>query len=40
MDKFSADGKFQWHKVWLVPLAVVLVCTIILLVLFRNPATG
>ena len=38
MDRFSVDGKFQWQKVWLVPLAVVLVCTLVLLVMFRNPA--
>ncbi len=36
MDKFSRDGKFLWPKIWMVPLVVMLVSTIVLAVLFKG----
>jgi MFS family permease len=37
MDCFSAEGKFQWRKVWLVPGAITLAGVIALAALFRDP---
>ncbi len=36
MDKFSRDGKFLWPKIWMVPLVVMLVSTLVLAVLFKG----
>ena len=30
MDRFSVEGKFQWQKIWAVPLVIVLAGTIVL----------
>ena len=35
MDKFSVDGRFQWRKIWLVPMVVVLVGIVLLATLFN-----
>ncbi len=37
MDLFKKDEKFQWRKVWAVPCAIMLVCTLILAVAFHEP---
>jgi nucleoside transporter len=34
MDRFSADGQFQWQKIWTVPLVIMAVCTLVLATLF------
>jgi MFS family permease len=34
MDRFSAEGKFQWGRIFPVPLAVMAVCVLALLILF------
>jgi len=36
MDRFSAEGKFQWRKIWAVPLAITLVGTIVLAAVFQG----
>lgn len=36
MDRFSADGKFQWQKIWAVPLVIMLAGTIVLAVVFKG----
>jgi len=36
MDHFSADGKFQWPKIWAVPLAIMLAGTVVLATVFRG----
>lgn len=36
MDGFSADGKFQWRKIWAVPLVITLVGTIVLATVFQG----
>jgi len=36
MDKFSVAGKFQWKKIWMVPLAIVAIGTIVLAVAFHD----
>ncbi len=35
MDAFSADGKFQWRKIWLVPMGIMAAGTIVLATLFQ-----
>jgi len=35
MDKFSVEGKFQWRKIWTVPLVVVLLGTIVMGTVFK-----
>jgi MFS family permease len=37
MDCFSAEGKFQWRKIWLVPCVIVLAGAIALVALFHDP---
>ncbi|MFH1924673.1 MAG: MFS transporter [Planctomycetota bacterium] len=39
MDQFSADGKFLWRKIWLVPGLIMLAGVIILATMFTNPPT-
>jgi len=36
MDRFSADGKFQWQKIWAVPLVIMLAGTIVLATVFKG----
>lgn len=36
MDKFSSEGKFQWPKIWTVPLVVVLLGVIALATVFQG----
>lgn len=36
MDQFSAEGKFQWRKIWAVPFAITLAATIVLALLFQG----
>ncbi len=38
MDRFKADGKFQWRRVWTVPGAIMLACLVVLVAAFW-PAT-
>ena len=41
MDKFSVDGRFQWRKIWLVPMIVVLIGIVLLATLFNyTPPAG
>jgi MFS family permease len=40
MDHFSADGKFQWRKIWAVPLAITLVTAIVLATAFKGDIKG
>ena len=35
MDKFSVDGRFQWRKIWLVPMIIVLIGIVLLATLFH-----
>jgi nucleoside transporter len=35
MDKFSADSRFQWRKIWTVPLAITLAGVLVLATVFR-----
>ena len=37
MEKNSVDGKFQWSKIWAVPLGITVVGAIVLAVLFKVP---
>jgi MFS family permease len=37
MDKNSVDGKFQWSKIWAVPLGITLAGAIVLAVVFKVP---
>jgi nucleoside transporter len=37
MDCFSAEGKFQWRKIWLLPCAIMLAGAISLVALFHDP---
>jgi nucleoside transporter len=37
MDKFSAEGRFQWRKIWAVPLAITLAGVLILATAFHPP---
>lgn len=36
MDRFSADGKFQWRKIWTVPLLIMLAGTLVLAIVFQG----
>jgi nucleoside transporter len=36
MDRFSAEGKFQWRKIWAVPLAIMLAGAIVLAMVFQG----
>ena len=36
MDQFSAQGKFQWRKIWTVPLVIMLAGTIVLATVFQG----
>jgi len=36
MDRFSAEGRFQWRKIWMVPLAVMVAGTIVLAAAFKG----
>jgi nucleoside transporter len=38
MDKFSENGRFQWRKIWAVPLAITLAGVLVLATVF-HPAT-
>jgi nucleoside transporter len=38
MEKNSAGGKFQWSKIWVVPLGITLAGAIVLAVLFKMPS--
>lgn len=35
MDKCSVDGRFQWRKIWLVPMVIVLIGIVLLATLFH-----
>jgi len=39
MDKFSVDGRFQWRKIWTVPLAITLAGVLVLATVF-HPAVA
>jgi len=36
MDKFSSEGKFLWRKIWMIPLVVMAVSTIVMAVIFKG----
>ncbi len=36
MDRFSLEGKFQWPKIWAVPLLIMLAGTLVLATVFRG----
>jgi len=36
MDKFRVEGRFQWRKLWMVPGAVMAICVLALLILFKG----
>ena len=36
MDKYSAEGKFQWPKIWAFPLVVTLAGMLIFATLFQG----
>jgi nucleoside transporter len=36
MDRFSVEGKFQWQKIWAVPLAIMLAGTLVLATVFKG----
>lgn len=36
MDRFTVEGKFQWPKIWAVPLVIMLVGTIVLATVFKG----
>jgi MFS family permease len=36
MDTFSVGGKFQWKKIWMVPLVIVAIGTVVLAVAFHD----
>lgn len=36
MDKCRVEGRFQWRKVWTVPAAIMAVCVLALLILFKG----
>jgi nucleoside transporter len=36
MDRFSVEGKFQWQKVWAVPLVIMLAGTLVLATVFKG----
>jgi len=35
MDKYSVNGQFQWRKIWVVPLVITLVGTLVLATIFQ-----
>ena len=35
MDRYRVDGRFQWRQLWIVPGAIMLVCVLALILLFR-----
>jgi len=37
MDMYSSDGKFQWSRIWAVPLAVTLAGAVVFALVFRSP---
>jgi len=37
MDKFRVEGQFHWHRIWVVPGAIMLVCVLALILFFRGP---
>jgi hypothetical protein len=38
MDKYRVEGRFQWRKLWMVPGAVMLLCVLALILLFKGAA--
>jgi MFS family permease len=36
MDHFSAEGKFQWQKIWAVPLVIMIAGTLVLATVFKG----
>lgn len=36
MDKYRADGRFQWRRLWMVPGAIMAICVLALLFLFKG----
>ncbi len=38
MDKYSVNGKFQWPKIWAVPLVITLAGTLVFATLFKDDA--
>ena len=36
MDRFCVEGKFQWGKIWMVPLVIMLAGTLVLAIAFRG----
>ena len=36
MDKFRVEGQFRWRRIWAVPEAIMLLCVLALLILFRS----
>jgi MFS family permease len=36
MDKYRVDGRFQWGKLWMVPGAIMLICVLALIALFKG----
>jgi len=36
MDRFSVEGKFQWRKIWLVPLVIMLAGTLVMATIFKG----
>ncbi|MGO9111471.1 MAG: hypothetical protein ACLP9L_19765, partial [Thermoguttaceae bacterium] len=39
MDKYSANGKFQWPKIWAVPLVITLAGTVVFATAFRGDSS-
>jgi hypothetical protein len=37
MEKNSVGGKFQWSKIWTVPLAITLAGALVMALLFKVP---
>ncbi len=40
MDRFSLEGKFQWRKIWIVPLVIMLLGAVVLAVFFNDKIPG
>ena len=40
MDRFCVEGKFQWTKIWMVPLGIMLAGTLVLATAFRGDLPG
>jgi nucleoside transporter len=40
MDRFCVEGKFQWMKIWMVPLGIMLVGTLVLATAFQGKLPG